>query len=145
MKNINICTIAGTVGGDADLAYSKAGKAICKFSVAHNRSRKNQQTGQWETVNTTWWRVSVFGIDAEPLAAQIKKGARVVVSGSAELNEYEGKDGVKRSDLQLMADSVSLVPDLRAGGAAQGGGKGDVWNSAQPEQAAFPEHGEPPF
>lgn len=147
MRNINQCIITGTVGRDAELAVTKSGASVCKFSIAHNRVRKNQQTNQWETVNTTWWRVSYFGNDAEALASQIKKRDRVTVTGSAELNEYTARDGSVRVDLQLTADSVDVRPDLRGGLV-----KDDPWGGApksgpfaKGEQGGFPQNEQPPF
>lgn len=141
MKNINHVVIGGTVGKDANLFVTKNGKSICKFSIAHNRSRKNDQSGQWETLNTTWWDISYFGNDAEALADQIKKGQRVVATGSAELDIYQGKDGQQRTSLRVMADSVSVTPDLR--GQVPAAPARDPWNSAP--QGGFPQNELPPF
>lgn len=154
MANISF---GGNVGGDPELRFLPQGDPVLGFSVAENHSRKDKQTGQWETTGTTWRRVSVWGQKAEALAESLRKGDRVLVVGREETQEYE-KDGQTRSSLKVTADHVALVPSQNApqGGYQPPGGtrgrsrdsspsKGDPWGSQQPMSTDWGNDGNPPY
>ncbi|TLM97683.1 single-stranded DNA-binding protein, partial [bacterium] len=62
-----------------EMRYTNTGQQVTTLSVATNR-RYNSANGQ--PVNeTTWFRVSVWGIQAEPCNQYLHKGSRVVVEG----------------------------------------------------------------
>ena len=97
--------IIGNLGRDPEMRYTPNGKPVTQFSVAVNQSTKNQQTGEW-IEETDWFRVSVFGDRAERAAEQLRKGNRVFVEGRFRTREFEGKDGQKRTSLDVTADNV---------------------------------------
>ena len=143
MRSINIIIIDGNATADAELFVTKTGKSICKFKIAHNHREKNQQTGQWETVETSFWSVSYLGNDAEALVSQIKKGTRWQVTGQSKIENWEGRDGQKRQTPSIKADAVTEVPSLRPNGAVNGAPARDPWGSAP--QGGFPQNEQPPF
>lgn len=58
---------------------------------------------------TTWWRVACFGKQGQAAATYLRKGSYVVVSGRAEVREYEGKNG-KGFSLELAASNWEFGP-----------------------------------
>lgn len=124
--------IIGNLGRDPEMRYTPNGKAVTQFSVAVSHSRPDGQGG-WIDDGTDWYRVSVFGDRADRAAEQLRKGNRVFVEGRFKSREFEGKDGEKRTSLDITADNViSLERRGReddggsftgapAGGAASGG------------------------
>lgn len=50
----------GNLGADAELKTSKGGTPYLSFTVANSTNRK-LDNGEWETVNTTWRRVTTWG------------------------------------------------------------------------------------
>lgn len=100
-------TVLGNIGADAERRETANGTPYLTFTVADSRSKQNA-AGEWETVNTTWRRVSTFkGVDY--MAARLVKGARVVVTGSEELRTWDKEDGTKGYSLDVMAHSVDVV------------------------------------
>ena len=97
--------IIGNLGADPEMRYTPNGRPVTQFSVAVNQSTKNQQTGEW-VEETDWFRVSVWGDRAERAAENLRKGNRVFVEGRFQTREYEGRDGQKRTSLEITADSV---------------------------------------
>ena len=97
--------IIGNLGRDPEMRYLPSGRPVTQFSVAVNQSTKNQQTGEW-TEETDWFRVSVFGNQAERTAENLRKGGRVFVDGRFRTREWEGQDGSKRTALEITADNV---------------------------------------
>lgn len=98
---MNTITISGNVGRDPELKYSANGTAVVKFSVADT-------TGKDDNKKTVWHDVVVFKEQAEHVAASVKKGSRVIVTGRLDKSEYTGKDGVKKQRVEVIADDVSI-------------------------------------
>jgi len=127
--------IIGNLGADPEMRYTPNGRPVTQFNVAVNQSTKNQQTGEWVEA-TDWFRVSVWGDRAERAAETLRKGNKVFVEGRFKTREFEGRDGQKRTSLEITADSVvnlekrpreegegqfAAPAAAAAGGAAAGG------------------------
>jgi len=97
--------IIGNLGSDPEMRYTPNGRAVTQFNVAVNQSTKNQQTGEW-VEETDWFRVSVWGDRAERMAESLRKGNKVFVEGRFRTREFEGRDGQKRTALEITADSI---------------------------------------
>ena len=97
--------IIGNLGADPEMRYTPSGRPVTQFNVAVNQSTKNQQTGEWVEA-TDWFRVSVWGDRAERAAESLRKGNKVFVEGRFKTREFEGRDGQKRTSLELTADSL---------------------------------------
>ena len=98
MPNFSQATIIGHAGRDAETRFTPGGDAVCEVSIAVTRKRKEAET-------VTWWKVVVFGKSAE-WAGEVKKGDVVFASGEPVLEEWQDKDGNKRSTLKLYAQSI---------------------------------------
>ena len=128
--------IIGNLGADPEMRYTPSGRPVTQFNVAVNQSTKNQQTGEW-IEETDWFRVSVWGDRAERMAESLRKGNKVFVEGRFKSREFEGKDGEKRTSLDVISDNVislqargqnddggTFTGAPVAAGAASGGGGG---------------------
>lgn len=133
-----IVTYVGNVTADPELRFLASGKGVCNFTLAVNHRVKKGDS--WEDGPTTWVRCTVWEEFGENVVESIKKGNRVIVQGKQFTQEYETKEGEKRSSLCLTVDAVG--PDLRfatasvtraqrAGGGSGGGG---AQRSAEPPQ-----------
>lgn len=115
-------TTVGNVG-EPTLKFTPNGRAVLEFSLAENHSKKNQ-SGGWDEDGTTWRRVTLWEKKAEALAEVLKKGDRVIVTGSERLREFQAKDGTTGKSLEVTARDVGIIPRAAqsgATGAAQGG------------------------
>lgn len=141
-------TLTGRLAGEPELRFSPSGVAMCKFTVVTDRRRKNNDTGEWESVDTTFWRVTAFRQLAEQIAEHdLAKGRAVIVVGKAYVNEWETRDGEKRSSLDVNADHAG--PNLRwppktAQRTNPDQPADDPWASPPPAQSQ-PADDEPPF
>lgn len=90
-------TYVGNLTRDPELKFLNDGKALVNFSIAVSRG-----TGDKEY--TSYFDCVAFGSLAENIA-DLKKGTRLVVSGSFRQERYE-KDGQKREKVTLTADHV---------------------------------------
>lgn len=102
-----IC-ISGNVAGEPQLRYAPSGVAVLNFTVASTPRSQDRTTGEWVDGTTLWVRVSAFKKDAENAADSLAKGTRVIVTGRLQQEEYEDKEGQKRTSLKLLADEIGV-------------------------------------
>ncbi|MFO7943706.1 MAG: single-stranded DNA-binding protein [Anaerolineales bacterium] len=69
----------GNLGRDPEMRYTPSGQAVTNFSAATNR-RYTDSNGQ-QVDETTWFRVSVWGNQAEAVNQYLQQGSRVLVDG----------------------------------------------------------------
>ena len=82
---------------------------VISFRMASN-SRRRTSDGSWETVNSLFITVNCWGRLVSGVGAALGKGAPVIVVGHVYTSEYEDREGVHRSSLEMRATSVG--PDL---------------------------------
>lgn len=86
----NQVTLVGNVGKDADCRYSQTGVCFSGFSLATSESYRDGQ--EWKEL-TSWHKVEMFADLAEKYKDKIKKGMKVMVTGSLKYSEYTSADG----------------------------------------------------
>ena len=100
--------ITGRLGQDPQLNYTNGGTAVINLSVASNRQRKN---GNGERVSVAgWYRVTVFGRDAEIIAQYASKGSALSFNGRLQTDTYTDREGQQRTSIYLIADSFEFMP-----------------------------------
>lgn len=99
--------VVGHLGRDPELRYTPSGQAVCSFSVATTR-RWTDRNGQ-DQEKTTWFRVSVWGKQAESCNQFLKKGRLVLVEGEVDASAWTGQDGKPRASLELTARNVRFL------------------------------------
>ncbi|WP_431236683.1 single-stranded DNA-binding protein [Mycolicibacterium aichiense] len=82
---------------------------VISFRVASN-SRRRTGDGTWEPGNSLFITVNCWGKLVTGVGAGLYKGAPVIVVGDVFTSEYDDKDGVRRSSLEMRATAVG--PDL---------------------------------
>lgn len=113
--------IIGNLGRDPEMRYMANGTAVTNFSIATNRRWTNQQTGQ-PVDETTWFRVSVWGKQAETANQYLSKGSRVLVEGRLRPDANGGprtwtaNDGTVRASFEMTADTVRFLSGRDDGG-----------------------------
>jgi single-strand DNA-binding protein len=105
--NINRVVLTGNLTRDPDLRSTGGGLAVCKLGIACNTRKKNGQTGEWEE-KANFFRVTVFGRQAESCGQYLKKGRPVAIDGRLEWSQYE-VEGQKRESVDIIADSVQFL------------------------------------
>jgi single-strand DNA-binding protein len=112
--SFNKITIVGYLGRDPELRYTAQGTAVCKMSVA-TTERRRSANGETEE-HTTWFRVTVWGRQAELANEYLGKGRQVYVEGRLRLEEYADREGnprispeVNATDLQFLGQRSDLM------------------------------------
>jgi single-strand DNA-binding protein len=118
MADLNHVVLIGRLTRDAELKYTANGQAVCKFSIAVNRRRKNGD--QWED-EANFFDIVVWGRQGESLNQYLVKGKMVGVDGELRQDRWQ-QDGQNRSKVEIVANYLQLL----------GGGSGGAGNSGGP-------------
>ena len=117
MGDINHVTLVGRLTRDAELKYTANGQAVCKFSVAVNRRRKNG--GNWED-EANFFDIVVWGRQGESLAQYLVKGKQVGIDGELKQERWQ-KDGQNRSKVEIVVNNLQLLGGDFSGGRKRKG------------------------
>jgi len=112
MVDVNHVILLGRLTRDAELKYTAGGQAVCKFSIAVNRRKKNGD--QWED-EANFFDIVIWGKQGETLNQYLKKGKMVAVDGELRQDRWQ-QDGQNRSKIEIVASFLQLL----GGGGGQG-------------------------
>jgi single-strand DNA-binding protein len=127
--SFNKIIIVGNLGRDPELRYTPQGNAVCNFSMATNERRRDK-AGEQQDI-TTWFRITVWGKQAENVSKYLAKGRRVYVEGRLHVEDWTDRDGKQRYTLEVNATDVHFLdsamdaegmPARQSGGQPSGGG-----------------------
>lgn len=131
--SFNRIILVGNLGRDPELRYTPQGTAVASFSLATNEKRKDK-SGEMQDI-TTWFRVTLWGRQAELASEHLVKGRQVYIEGRLRQETYTDKDGKERTSLEVNASEMQFIGGNATGGekaAAAGAGAG----AAAPAAAA---------
>ena len=125
--------VAGNVGNAPEMRYLPDGTAVSNFSLAVN-NKYNDRNGLPVT-ETTWFRVSVFGRQAENCNQYLAKGQQVLVEGTLKADPATGgprtfvrSDGTVGASFEIRAFAVQF--GSRNGSTGSPSDDGDYAGSA---------------
>ena len=116
--------IIGNLGQDPELRYLPSGQAVTKLGVATTESWKDQSGEKQE--RTTWWKVSVWGKQAETCNQFLKKGSKVFVEGTMRGDEkghprtFQRQDGSWGASYEMTAKDVRFMSPRSEGTGSNG-------------------------
>jgi single-strand DNA-binding protein len=107
-------TIVGNLGRDPEMRYTPSGQAVTNLSVATNRQ---YTTSDGERVKeTAWFRVSVWGRQAETTNQYLRQGSRVLIEGRLTPDPSTGgpriwtrQDGSPGASFEINANRVVFL------------------------------------
>lgn len=111
--SFNKIIIVGNLGRDPELRYTPQGTAVCSFSVATNE-KKRDKSGETADI-TTWFRVTLWGKQAETASKYLTKGNPIYIEGRLRVEEWTDRDGNNRQSLEVQATDMQFLS----------GGRGD--------------------
>ncbi len=105
--------VIGNLGREPEFRYTPNGNAVCNLNVAANRKYKS---GEEVVKETTWYRVAVWGKQAENCHQYLKKGSLVLVIGHLSPDKATGgprvftrQDGTPGAAFELIASEVRFL------------------------------------
>ena len=129
---LNHITIMGRLTKDVELRRTGSGIAVAYFTLAVDRDRKNE-AGEKETdfIDCNAWRST-----GEFVSKYFQKGSMAIVSGRLQIRTWTDKEGNKRRNAEVVADSVYFGDSKRS---EQGNSTYQSANSSQSYAGGFPE------
>jgi single-strand DNA-binding protein len=119
--------LVGNLGRDPEMRYTPNGTPITNFPMATSRKWTDAQ-GQIKE-ETAWFRISVYGKQAENCNQYLAKGRQVLVEGALIVDEktggprvYQRKDGTAGASFEVRAATVRFLG--RKGEGGDGGAAG---------------------
>ncbi len=141
--------LVGNLGRDPEMRYTPNGTAVTQLSVATS-NKWMDAAGQLKE-ETAWWRVSVFGKQAETCNQYLSKGKKVLIEGTLSVDEksggprvYQRKDGTYAASFEVRATAVKFLSPKVEGGDNSGGGNMSTVGSIPSEGGSMSEE-ELPF
>ena len=125
--------IVGNITRDPELRSTPSGAQVCGFSVAVNRTYKDNSGANQESVS--FIDCSAWGRAGEIIAQYVKKGSGILVSGRLEQRSWEDKEGQKRSRVEIVVEDFNFVGGNGDGGASGGSRSSSSSNSASADVA----------
>ena len=120
--------IVGNLGRDPEMRYLPSGQAVTNFNLATNR-QYNDSNGQ-AVKETIWFRISVWGKQAESCNQYLKKGSKVLVEGRLipDLNTgspriWTRQDGSSGASFEVNASTVRFLSTRGEEESVPGGGE----------------------
>ena len=107
MASLSKVILVGNLGSDPEMRYTPNGKAVTSFRMATNR-RYTTSAGE-SREETDWFRITVWGKQAEQCNQFLSKGRQVYVEGRLHARNWEGQDGQTRTSLEVTADRVLFL------------------------------------
>ena len=119
MAGVNKVILVGRLGRDPEMTYTPNGMAVCKFSLATSKKRKDGSE------LTAWHRCTAFGKTGEIIGQYMGKGRELYVEGELQYGQYE-KDGVTRYTTDIIVNQFSFI-----------GGKGGGVDASYQQDAPY--------
>lgn len=102
MPNFNKIVLVGNLTRDWEMRKTQGGMAVGKTGIAVNRKSREKE-------ETMFVDVVAFGQVAETLSKHTGKGRPLLVEGRLSLQQWEDKDGNRRSKHEVVLDSFQFM------------------------------------
>jgi single-strand DNA-binding protein len=129
--------IVGNLGKDPEMRYTPSGQAVTNFSVA--TSRKYTGSDGALVQETIWFRVSVWGKQAETTNQYLRKGSKVLIEGrlipdpkTGGPKIWQGQNGPGAS-FEISANTVRFLSSRGEDEGGYQGGEAPGQSSELPE------------
>lgn len=109
---MNKIFLIGNLTRDPELSEAASGTPICRFSIAVNRRRSSRDNAEPQV---DYFRVTAFRNLAENVARFVKKGNKVAVVGTIQIQNVEDSSGQRRTYVDVIADDVEFLTPKNSG------------------------------
>ncbi|MBN1409318.1 MAG: single-stranded DNA-binding protein [Spirochaetales bacterium] len=110
MNSLNSVLLEGNLVRDPEISYTPKGTALCKFTIATNRSFKLEDEYQKEV---SYFSIVTWTKLAEVCKEYLGKGRGVRVVGRLKQDRWETTDGKTKSAVHVVAEHVEFKPDFK--------------------------------
>ena len=133
---MNLVVLVGNLTRDPEIRYSANGNPIAHINIAVNRAFSREGAP-----DADFFRVTVFGKQAELVEKYLAKGRKVGIEGRIENSNYE-KDGNKVYQDSIIANRIEFLSPKGEGGGRPASGQdwgADSFSAQSPGGSDVPE------
>ncbi|MBA3846898.1 MAG: single-stranded DNA-binding protein [Planctomycetes bacterium] len=144
--NLNQVSLAGRLTRDPQVKALANDKVVADFGVAINRRWKGADGEVKE--EATFLDIEAWGRTAELVGQYLAKGSPVYIDGRIRVDQWQDKDGSRRSKMKIIAESVQFIaPRKESAGSdhAQPVAAGSRPHAVEVAGEVAAEKDEPPF
>lgn len=94
--------LVGNLGQEPEGRYTPQGKYIATVSIGVN-------TGWGDKKSTSWFKLNCWGDLGELFNKLCQKGTKVLVEGRLKINEWNDKDGNKRTSVEVDVTDFNVL------------------------------------
>lgn len=125
---LNHIVLMGRLTRDPELRRTQSGVPVASFTLAVDRDFQSRDGGEKQTdfINVVAWRST-----GEFVSKYFNKGKMAVVSGRLQMNNWNDKEGNKRTTAEVVADNVYFGESKSASGGQSYGGNQSYGNGGQ--------------
>jgi single-strand DNA-binding protein len=106
MPNEAQFTVTGYVATKPFLSETRTGLPTLSMRVGWTPRRIDRVTGEWTDGPTCFVSVKCFGRMAQNAKASLDKGDPVLVTGTLRMHDYQSKEGVLRTSVDITASAL---------------------------------------
>jgi single-strand DNA-binding protein len=106
VPSYNKIVLIGNLGIDAELRATPQGKQVATASIAVEDWQKKDERGK---PTAEWFRIKVWGKQAESLAPHLTKGKTILAEGRLSIQTWTDKDGKSRYTPEVSVDKIVLL------------------------------------
>lgn len=107
---MNSVCIIGNLAANPELRATAGGTNVCNFRLAVNRPTSGKTADFFDVI--------CFDKIADNVDEYLNKGRKVAVEGRLQLNQWETKEGEKRSRVEIVAHRVHFLNQPTDAGAS---------------------------
>lgn len=111
---VNHVELIGWLGQEPEQRYTPGGVAIAEFAIATKRPGSRDDNGE-RSYDTDWIDVVAWDQLANTATEFLRKGSRVRVTGSLQVDKWEDRDGNKRKRFVVRADDLLMLDARQTG------------------------------
>ncbi|MCH2141871.1 MAG: single-stranded DNA-binding protein [Phycisphaerales bacterium] len=131
--SVNKVFLMGNLTRDVQVKHTANNTAVANLGLAVNRRYRNAGGEMQE--ETTFVDCEAWGRTAETMGKYLAKGRPVFIEGRLRLNEWEDRDGNRRSKLLVVVDTFTFVDSRSGGGGGGGSQQSSNYSQAAPSNA----------
>ncbi len=105
--NLNHVQLAGHLTRDPQIRMLAGDRSVAAFSIAINRRWKTPEGEAKE--DSTYIDCEAWGRQGELVGQYLTKGSPCYIEGRLKLDQWDDKDGTKRSKLKVVVDTVQFL------------------------------------
>ena len=108
MSGFNKVILLGNLTRDPEIKFLESGVPVCNFGIAINKKYNDKNTGETKE-SVCFIDIEAWNRQAEIIDEYFSKGKPIMIEGELKFEQWEDKDGSKRSKIKVWLQSFQFV------------------------------------